>query len=130
MNWRKRVELLLNDLEGTPEFERLIEQARERQRTIMTVREWNRIRRQLKVEFERMNITRCEKCNSDFALGFAHRLKRRFLHTDSEKRFVVLLCQDCHTRIEYSGSIEMFTAITEIAESRAERINRAEVVAA
>lgn len=84
----------------------------------MKVAEWSRIRAKLKLEFERKGVTRCEQCNGTFALGFAHRLKRRFIVTDEEKRAVALLCQPCHERIEHSGHAEMFAAITELIERR------------
>lgn len=88
----------------------------------MKVAEWSRIRAKLKVEFERKGITRCEICNGNFALGFAHRLKRRFIVTDEEKRSVALLCQLCHDTIEFSGHTKMFVKITEVIEKR-EQIN-------
>lgn len=52
-------------------------------------------------EFQRNNITRCERCGGTFALSFAHRVKRRFITTDEELRTVALLCQQCHAWAEY-----------------------------
>jgi hypothetical protein len=81
-------------------------------------KDWNNARRKLKVMFESLGITRCEKCHSDFALGFAHRLKRRFITDREELMTVALLCNDCHSEIEYSGHENMYRDITAIIESR------------
>jgi hypothetical protein len=81
---------------------------------------WETARRKLKVKFERMGVTRCEVCNAAFPLGFAHRLKRRFIKTDDELLTVALLCNPCHERIEFSGHDNMYQRISEIIEQRAE----------
>lgn len=88
----------------------------------MKVKEWTKLRREIKPVFEKAGIVTCENCGGSFALGFAHRVKRRFLTTDEEKRTVALLCQPCHERIEFSGHEEMFRSITEIIERRNEQI--------
>lgn len=61
-----------------------------------------------------------------FGLGFAHRLKRRFIVTDEELNFVALLCVKCHESIEYSGHANMFAAITQIVKDREMRIAQGE----
>jgi len=83
-----------------------------------TVNKWNATRAKLKIEFDRMGITRCEKCKSGMYLSFAHRLKRRFIHTDEELRQVALLCTTCHNVIERKSHAEMFRLVTEIIENR------------
>lgn len=104
MNWAEMVE---RDLDRLP-----VE-------VLMKVAEWSNIRRQLKRDFERQGITRCEMCGSDWALGFAHRVKRRFLVTDAEKRTVALLCQPCHARCdEQMSHAEMFQTISRVIEKR------------
>lgn len=79
---------------------------------------WHNARRKLKIQFERMGVTRCEMCQGTFALSFAHRLKRRFITTEEELMTVALLCQKDHERIEHSGHDEMFRRITEIISNR------------
>ncbi len=79
---------------------------------------WHNARRKLKIQFEAMNVTRCEICGGTFALSFAHRYKRRFILTDDELMTVALLCQQCHERIEHSGHENMYRRITEIIEQR------------
>jgi len=63
---------------------------------------WNRIRRQLKKDFEKMGITTCELklegCKHDNFLGFAHTKKRREV---TDLRRVVLACQPCHEKVEF-----------------------------
>ena len=84
----------------------------------MAKNNWNNIRRQIKKDFERLGVTRCEKCGAAYPLGFAHRYKRRFITTAEEMKTVALLCNPCHERIEFSGHENMYAAITEIIESR------------
>ena len=92
----------------------------------MKATKWHSVRRTLKVRFERDGITRCEQCNGNFALSFAHRYKRRFITTDEELATVALLCQKCHERIEFSGHEQMKDAIdTIIANRDYEQINTA-----
>ena len=80
------------------------------------VKQWNALRPKLKAKFAAMNVTSCEVCGSTFALSFAHRVKRRFIHTDAELATVALLCAEHHHAIEYGGN--MYTRINEIIESR------------
>lgn len=75
--------------------------------------EWERVRRDLKREFEAQGITRCERCNSDYNMGFAHRLKRRYIDNESELRCCALLCFECHQRWEEYGHERMFNLVTE-----------------
>lgn len=79
---------------------------------------WSRLRAKLKIEFAEMNVTRCEMCNADNFLSFAHRLKRRFITTDEELRQVALLCIPCHEKLEYGDKQVMFDKISEIIERR------------
>lgn len=82
--------------------------------------QWANARRQLKVQFENLGLTRCERCNGNFALSFAHRVKRRFITTAEELMTVALLCQKCHEQIEFSGHENMRIAIDAIIEKRNE----------
>lgn len=63
---------------------------------------WNRIRKQLKKDFEKAGITSCELklegCVHNNFLGFAHTKKRRDV---TDLRRVVLACQNCHERVEF-----------------------------
>lgn len=79
---------------------------------------WNKIRAKLKDEFERMGLTACEVCGGTFALSFAHRYKRRFIHDEKELATVALLCQKHHEELEHSGHEKMFEGITRIIEKR------------
>lgn len=89
-------------------------------------RAWAKARRELKVEFERVyGITACEErgpgCMVDDGLGFAHRLKRRFIQTKDELMHVALLCNACHDRWETAGHERMREAIDRIIAGRDER---------
>ena len=67
------------------------------------ISEWNRVRKELVKDFNKVGITKCEirlpLCLRDYALGFAHTKKRRNV-TDLKR--VVLSCQNCHTTVEYA----------------------------
>jgi hypothetical protein len=89
-----------------------------RTRKISKVDKWNKVRAELKKEFERLGVTYCEMCGGSFALSFAHSLKRRFITTDEQLREVALLCQACHTQVEHSGHENMRDAITRIILNR------------
>lgn len=80
---------------------------------------WNNTRRKLKTIFEQMGITFCEKCGSDFGLSFAHSKKRRFILDQSELEEVALLCIKCHSEIEVLPHSEMYSAISNIINKRA-----------
>jgi uncharacterized protein with PIN domain len=83
---------------------------------------WNNTRRKLKLQFERDGITRCEQCGSGMFLGFAHRLKRRFIQDKYELMMVALLCVKCHEFWEHGSHERMFEGITAIIEKRNEQI--------
>ena len=60
--------------------------------------------KRMKAWCESQGITRCENCNGQWGLSFAHKKKRRFYQTVEElsdpKEFI-LLCIKCHYEIEY-----------------------------
>jgi hypothetical protein len=76
----------------------------------MKIKEWNNLRRKLKLLFEKWDTTSCELgldgCWKDHALGFAHAKKRRHLKTN-EYQSVALLCNPCHNVIEELPEHEM-----------------------
>lgn len=86
-------------------------------------KQWDRIRRQLKVEFLKRGIITCELrlpgCRVDDTLGFAHRFKRRFIAfaDEDELATVALLCNHCHDVIE--GHERMKEIIDSVIERRA-----------
>jgi hypothetical protein len=90
----------------------------QRTRKTSKVNKWDKVRAELKKEFERLGVTCCEMCGGNFALSFAHSLKRRFITTDEQLREVALLCQACHTRVEHSGHENMYDAITRVILNR------------
>lgn len=68
----------------------------------MKVKEWTRARNRLKKIYLHKGITRCERCGSDWALGFHHLDKRssgKAQNTFAETR---LLCVKCHDLVEYN----------------------------
>jgi hypothetical protein len=84
-------------------------------------KDWNNAKRKLKIAFAEVGLTYCEvglfltsqyledpleidrvrSYRHQFALGFAHGKKRRWLGGDELLTFVALSCQDCHDYIEY-----------------------------
>jgi len=66
-------------------------------------RQWEKIRRALKIRFERVGITRYEfnmdGCWRDNGLSFAHADKRRFL-SDDDLWVAALACASCHDKLE------------------------------
>jgi hypothetical protein len=78
------------------------------------VSKWNTARRKLKVQFERAGQTRCQLCGSGMFLGFAHRLKRRYITTDDELSIAALLCVQCHEKLEYGPKDEMYEVVTRL----------------
>lgn len=82
------------------------------------LKKWKRLLPKLKARFEAIGIQSCEVCRSTFALSFAHRLKRRFIHSDEELSRVALLCQMHHEQLEHSGHEKMFKTITKIIKQR------------
>ena len=85
------------------------------------VKAWDRVRRQLKIDFARRGIVACELryegCWIDNALGFAHAAKRRKL-TPGDLKTVVLTCAPCHDRIEVMAPDEMARIVGETIERR------------
>ncbi len=81
-------------------------------------REWAATRARLKVQFEAAGIMRCEICGGRFALGFAHRKKRRNVTTQAELEIVALLCNADHTALEMLPEAEMGERIDAIIASR------------
>lgn len=82
------------------------------------IKAWNKARREIKHEFENLNITTCEVCGTDNNLSFAHRVKRRFITDEKELKTVALLCIFHHEQIENAGHEIMFNRINEIIEKR------------
>jgi len=83
-------------------------------RTITKAKEWDNIRRKLKVEFEEKEITRCELglpgCKRDNFLSFAHRHKRVWYdeHKGMLGKFeqCLLLCTfPCHDTLEKDAKL-------------------------
>ena len=64
----------------------------------------------LKKMYEEAEIMTCELrlegCTNNFALGFAHRHKRRWYKSEPEllndMKQTILACQPCHEKIEYN----------------------------
>lgn len=83
--------------------------------------QWFSIRTALKVKFLKMGITTCEGnfelCTRDRFLGFAHAKKRRKL-TEDELWEVALLCNNCHSQIEYAAPEVMEAYIKNIIKTR------------
>jgi len=64
--------------------------------------------KKLKKIFFEKRILRCEKCNSNFFLTFAHKHKRDWYKKEDRQKLlydfneVLLLCVNCHEEIEVS----------------------------
>jgi len=84
-------------------------------------KEWEQIRRQLKPKFERAGITTCEfrfnGCTRDWALGFAHVDKRRFLKGEQLAE-VALACTPCHQLLELLPRDQMKIEIRSVINNR------------
>lgn len=87
-------------------------------------REWEAIRRKLKVRFEAAGITECEfkfgglyDCWRNEGLGFAHTDKRRFLK-GNELEIVTLACNPCHAILELKPREEMKIEILSVIRNR------------
>lgn len=80
---------------------------------------WNKARKELKVEFEKLGITTCEirftHCWFNNALSFAHTRKRRNVR---DLKRVVLACVPCHSIIEAWPEEKMEEFLEKIIESR------------
>lgn len=84
-------------------------------------RAWEACRRKLKVLFERAGITTCEmrraRCCYDNFLGFAHLHKRRNVPPE-ELETVVLLCVECHRKVETLPEAVMAKKLADIIAAR------------
>lgn len=81
------------------------------------VKIWDKIRAELKIQFDAWGITFCEICKSSWNLSFAHSKKRRNIIGD-EIYEVALLCVPCHMEIEKLGQVKMYPIIMEIIGKR------------
>jgi hypothetical protein len=74
------------------------------------VREWDKVRAELKQECEALGIRSCElrraRCLGSSFLSFAHSKKRRNIVGD-ELREACLACQQCHAEVERMPESEM-----------------------
>lgn len=86
-------------------------------------KEWIKVRAELKKKFYNWGVTSCELrmegCWIDNALGFAHKDKRRFLSHD-ELYEVILICNNCHNRIECLPRDQMRAIVITAIKSREE----------
>lgn len=72
------------------------------------VKEWNRLRRKLKIEYENRGIATCEinlnGCMGNFGLSFAHKHKRVWYYDKpgllGSFNETLLACAFCHAEIE------------------------------
>lgn len=82
-------------------------------------KEWEKIRKELKKDFYKRGITKCELnyegCWRDNALSFAHLDKRRNVE---DLREVVLACVPCHQKIEYIGRDNMRDILEKVIANR------------
>lgn len=87
---------------------------------------WIPLRAKAKVAFESAGVTTCEVrrpgCWRDNALGFCHSLKRRNIHTEEEKREVILGCNICHDALELLPEDVMYRTVREIILRRPVKI--------
>lgn len=78
-----------------------------------TIKQWNKDRAKLKVEYEERGITTCEirlpGCAVNNFLSFAHRNKRVFYNTHPELlgdfSETLLSCIPCHQKLEVSREL-------------------------
>lgn len=74
-------------------------------------KEWEAAKKKLKKIYLEKEITRCEICGLDNFLGFAHDKKRiEYYGTDNLGKFehTLLLCNECHKRIEYDRKLTKY----------------------
>lgn len=85
-------------------------------------KEWESVRRQLKVEYDAMGITTCELryegCKYDDYLSFAHGRKRRKLIGDELRTLTILCCTPCHDKIEFLPPDEMLRIVIDTIAKR------------
>lgn len=83
---------------------------------------WDKVKRELKPQFERAGITTCElrrkQCTGNYFLTWAHRVKRRFITTDAELSTVVLACVNCHLEIEIMSHAAMKREVDSVIARR------------
>lgn len=79
---------------------------------------WEATRKRLKVRFEAAGITRCEICGNGYALGFAHRFKRRNITTQTELETCALLCNEHHDELEILPESEMGKRVDALIAAR------------
>lgn len=82
-------------------------------------KKWATTRSGLKPRFEAAGITTCELrypgCWFNNGLGFAHAKKRRKL-SEEDLEVVILACNPCHDKIEYSPNME--ETVMKVIENR------------
>lgn len=93
--------------------------------------EWNRVRRQLVIEFALMGVTRCEfnrkGCWRTNGLSFAHAVKRHAIRSDAPEgdptnlRSVAIACLICHQELERLPKEDMRAAVMRVIEARKDR---------
>ncbi len=83
--------------------------------------EWDKEKKQLIEEFEKLEITKCEigfdGCWKTTALGFAHLAKRRKLSIE-DLGAVVLACNFCHDQVELLNAVRMRNILEAIIRER------------
>lgn len=91
-------------------------------RNVAKNRKWDKVRAEIKPEFERLGITTCELkwsgCFNYTFLGFAHSKRRRFIKTDEEMREVILACQRCHETLDRKTHEETERIVKEVIRGR------------
>lgn len=120
-----------------PSYDEVIAKAKERQarakergkkparlKAGRKVREWDKVRAELKEECERLGIRSCEirlpKCTGALYTGFAHSKKRRNIVGD-ELREACLACSNCHAIIEAKPEKEMSAIVRAVLAERGTR---------
>jgi sugar phosphate isomerase/epimerase len=77
-------------------------------------KQWDKVRKNLKIEFEERGITYCELCGNNSFLSFAHKDRRRKYYSrtlgEEEEELgkfenVLLLCVPCHQKIEKDAEL-------------------------
>lgn len=81
---------------------------------------WIEVRKELVEQFASKGIDSCEAklfgCYGRYTAHFAHRMKRRYIKTEDELRFVAYLCNNCDP--EYSQKDYLYLFVTKIVENR------------
>ena len=70
---------------------------------------WKKAILKLKTEYAQKGITTCEArlngCLNNWALGFAHRYKRRDSRCTHDFKGTLLVCSACHDKMEYNKEL-------------------------